>query len=112
MGRVANRSWRGGWKAGRIPDSRFTQLNYGVSANLSEYGSEITTWDEVCQQNRGLCSDSFAAQIHGLHQALDKAYDKESNRWGCYWGRMPLRHQGVRRRDALLPVHPVPTRKI
>jgi RHS repeat-associated protein len=56
-----------------------------------EYGNEVGTWDDVCSAHPDLCSKSFAAQVNGLHAALDKQA-KANERgtmciiWGqCHW---------------------------
>ena len=59
-----------------------------------QYGVEVGTWDDVCTGHPDLCSKSFAAQVSGLHAALDK--QAKANERGvlcmafgqCHWAKI------------------------
>ncbi|WP_405559883.1 RHS repeat-associated core domain-containing protein [Streptomyces canus] len=45
---------------------------YKMPDKMLAYGTEVGTWDDVCNGKPGLCSKSFADEVSGLHAALDK----------------------------------------
>ncbi|MFJ1702331.1 RHS repeat-associated core domain-containing protein [Kitasatospora sp. NPDC088346] len=67
-------------------DAGYGFLPYGISPELAELGTEVSTWDQVCQSAPALCTKEFAKTVSDMHSAMDKEIDKEKDTWGCFWG--------------------------
>ncbi|MFC4036691.1 RHS repeat-associated core domain-containing protein [Streptomyces polygonati] len=67
---------------------------YKMPDAMLSYGNEVGTWDDVCTGHPDLCSKSFAAEVNGLHAALDK--QAKANERGtmciffgqCHWAKV------------------------
>ncbi|MCT9006617.1 RHS repeat domain-containing protein [Streptomyces rhizosphaerihabitans] len=79
------------WKAhGKQHDYRFgnSVMGWGgaepeLSEGIDQFGEEVSTWDQVCHDNKTLCTDEFASTVSSLHGEMDRAIDKESDTWHC-----------------------------